>query len=110
MARWDMGSNVLTQLTRNTSSSGEELSGLVKQLVRAAEPLTNRFNGAGKAAFDRFKANADQISADLGRGLGSINRGQAGMNKAFLTGDSTMGEEANRNMSAANFEAARFRG
>jgi hypothetical protein len=110
MARWDMGSNVLTQLTRNTSSSGEELSGLVKQLVRAAEPLTNRFNGAGKAAFDRFKANADQISADLGRGLGSINRGQAGMNKAFLTGDSTMGEEASRNMSAANFEAARFRG
>lgn len=24
MARWDMGSDVLTRLTRNTSSSGEE--------------------------------------------------------------------------------------
>lgn len=72
--------------------------------------MTNRFNGAGKAGYDRFKANADQISNDLGRGLGSINRGQAGTDKAFLAGVSTMSDDANPNLSDANFEAARFRG
>jgi uncharacterized protein YukE len=105
-----MGSGVLTQLSRNTAASGTELRDLIGQLIRAADPLTNRFNGAGKAAFDRFKANADQISADLGQGLGSINRGQVGMNRAYTSGDTTMGEDAQRNMSSANFDAARFRG
>jgi uncharacterized protein YukE len=110
MARWDMGHETLSTLTRQTHGSGEELSSLIRQLIQAAEPLTNRFDGAGKQAFDAFKSNADQISNDLSRGLGSINAGQAGMNKAFQSGDATMAEETRSLMGSANFDAARFRG
>lgn len=110
MTRWDMGHETLTTLTQRTHGSTGELRSLIQQLIRAAEPLVGKFDGSGKAAFDSFKAHADQISADLGRGLGSVNTGQAGMNKAFLTGDTTMADDTRSLMSSANFDAARFRG
>lgn len=110
MARWDMGHDTLSTLTQRTQSSTEELKSLIQQLVRAAEPLMGKFDGAGKAAFDDFKSHADQISTDLGKGLVSVNTGQSGMNKAFTTGDNTMADQARSTMSSANFDAARFRG
>ncbi|QBI52216.1 hypothetical protein [Streptomonospora litoralis] len=109
MSRWDFGDQTLTTLTRNTSGTGDELASLITQLIDAAEPLTNRFNGAGKAAFDSFKARADQITADLNSGLTSINEGQGSMNQAFMTGNTTMADDASQNMGAANFDAAKFR-
>ncbi|MBT2210590.1 MULTISPECIES: hypothetical protein [Actinomadura] len=109
MGRWDHGQETLVTLARNTGTSGEELAGLVKQLIAAAEPLSGKFNGAGKAAFDSFKARSDQITADLKVGLNSVNTGQIGMEKAFSTGDQQMAEEAGRQMASANFDGAKFR-
>ncbi|QXJ24196.1 hypothetical protein AGRA3207_005471 [Actinomadura graeca] len=109
MGRWDHGQETLVTLAKNTGTSGEELAGLVKQLIAAAEPLSGKFNGAGKAAFDSFKARSDQITADLKAGLTRVNVGQIGMEKAFATGDQQMADEAGRMMAAANFDGAKFR-
>ena len=109
MGRWDQGDTTLVTLAKNTGTSGDELAGLLKALVAAAEPLAGRFNGAGKAAFDRFKERTDLIAADLKAGLGSVNVGQVGMEKAFAGGDQTMSEEATRMMGAANFDGAKFK-
>jgi uncharacterized protein YukE len=107
--RWDHGQHTLVTLARGTQGSAQELGTLVKQLIAAAEPLAGKFNGAGKAAFDNFKAHADQITADLNAGLGSVNTGQIGMEKAFSTGDQTMADDAQSRMSSANFDAAKFK-
>jgi uncharacterized protein YukE len=107
--RWDQGQHTLVTLARGTQGSAQELGTLVKQLIAAAEPLAGKFNGAGKAAFDNFKAHADQITADLSAGLGSVNTGQIGMEKAFSTGDQTMADDAQSRMSSANFDAAKFK-
>jgi hypothetical protein len=107
--RWDQGQQTLVTLAQGTQGSRDELGTLIKQLIQAAEPLVGKFNGAGRAAFDNFKAHADQITADLNAGLGSVNTGQIGMEKAFSTGDQTMADDAQTRMSAANFDAAKFR-
>ncbi|WP_150241694.1 hypothetical protein [Nocardiopsis quinghaiensis] len=109
MSRWEIGSNTLNALSQNTGTTGDELSSLIQQLVQAAEPLAGKFDGAGKAAFDSFKARADGIAADLRAGLGSIQEGQTGMNSAFSTGAETMADDANQRMGSANFDAAKFR-
>ncbi|MFD0686800.1 hypothetical protein [Actinomadura fibrosa] len=109
MGRWDQGQETLITLAKNTGNRGEELAALVKALIAAAEPLSGKFNGAGKAAFDNFKAHSDQIIADLKGGLDRVNTGQVGMEKAFSTGDTEMADEAGRMMSAANFDGAKFR-
>ncbi|MFC3996261.1 hypothetical protein ACFOVU_10070 [Nocardiopsis sediminis] len=109
MSRWDYGDQTLTTLAGNTSDSTQDLGTLIQQLIAAAEPLAGKFNGAGKAAFDSFKASSEQITADLNAGLGSINEGQRGMQTAFSSGNQTMAEDARQNMGAANFDAAKFR-
>lgn len=109
MSRWDLGDETLTTLARSTSGSTEELTSLINQLIQAAEPLAGKFNGAGKNAFDSFKARADEITADLNAGLGSINEGQRGMDTAFASGNQTMADDANSNMSSVNFDTAKFR-
>ncbi|WP_159941637.1 MULTISPECIES: hypothetical protein [unclassified Nocardiopsis] len=109
MSRWEIGSNTLNTLSQNTATVGDELTNLIQQLVQAAEPLSGKFDGAGKAAFDSFKMRADGIAADLRAGLGSIQEGQSGMNAAFTTGAQTMADDANQKMGAANFDAAKFR-
>ena len=62
-SRWDFGDQTLTTLAQNTSGSQDELGDLIKQLIDAAEPLSGKFNGSGKAAYDSFKSRADQITA-----------------------------------------------
>ncbi|RFS85494.1 hypothetical protein D0T12_10705 [Actinomadura spongiicola] len=109
MGRWDQGQNTLIHLAKQTGASGEELAGLVRQLIVAAEPLSGKFNGAGKAAFDSFKARSDQICADLKGGLDRVNTGQLGMERAFSGGDQEMADEGSRAMGAANFDGAKFR-
>lgn len=109
MSRWEIGDNTLTTLSQRTGSSGDELSSLIQELITAADPLYGKFSGAGKNAFDSFKERADGITADLRAGLGSIQEGQTGMNTAFITGNQTMADDANQNMGAANFDAAKFR-
>ncbi|MFE9453364.1 hypothetical protein [Streptomyces sp. NPDC006739] len=108
--KFDMGATTLSDLGKSTTGSVDDLGTLIKWLIRAAEPLEGKFNGEGKAAFDAFKAHADQITSDLNGSLGAILGGQSGMDTAFSSGDQEQSENAHRTMSAANFEAARFRG
>ncbi|MFC4913021.1 hypothetical protein [Actinomadura gamaensis] len=109
MGRWNYGQETLITLAKGTEGSTQELATLVRQLIVAAEPLVGKFDGAGKAAFDSFKARSDEIIADLTTGLHSVNRGQVGMETAFVTGDQQMAADAHRSMGAADFDGAKFR-
>ena len=64
--KFDMGASTLSTLSKQTQGSSDDLGALIRQLIAAAEPLEGRFNGAGRAAFDSFKARADEITAELG--------------------------------------------
>lgn len=108
--QFDMGAQTLSNLARRTQGAGDDLGTLIQQLIVAAEPLQGRFNGAGRAAFDAFKANADHITADLNSSLRAILGGQAGMDSAFAQGDAEMSDNATSAQGAANFDAARFSG
>ena len=106
--KFDMGAQTLGNLTKQTQGASEDLGSLIKQLIAAAEPLQGNFNGAGRAAFDGFKANADQITAELNSALGAILGGQSGMDGAFAQGDTEMADNATSARGSANFDAARF--
>ncbi|MGF1432119.1 hypothetical protein [Kitasatospora sp. LaBMicrA B282] len=108
--KFDMGSQTLSTLIKATQGSSGDLGTLIKQLIAAAQPLEGKFNGAGKAAFDSFKSQSDQITADLDSALNAILGGQSGMNDSFVTGDTEMSDTARSTMGAANFDAARFSG
>ncbi|NBE53830.1 hypothetical protein [Streptomyces boluensis] len=108
--KFDMGSTTLSDLGRRTTGSGDDLASLIRQLVAAAAPLEGKFNGAGRAVFDNFKDNADEITAALNESLSGILVGQSGMDTAFTTGMQEQTDNANQHMGAANFEAARFNG
>ncbi|MFJ6742932.1 hypothetical protein ACIQOU_29075 [Streptomyces sp. NPDC091279] len=106
--KFDMGSTTLSVLGKSTAGSNDDLGTLIKWLIQAAEPLEGKFNGAGKTAFDTFKAHADEITNELNASLGAILGGQSGMDHAFGTGDEELGDNAHHHMGAANFDAARF--
>ncbi|WP_413453001.1 hypothetical protein AA0Y32_03655 [Georgenia phoenicis] len=106
--KFAMGSDVLGTLTKKTSSSNEDLGALVRELAAAAEPLQGKFNGAGRAAFDRFKSETDRISVDLNHALSSVLTGIAGMDRTFIEGDQQMADETRATESATAFDAARF--
>ena len=108
MVRFDMGQSTLSQLRQQTSGSHEDLGGLVRKLVAAAEPLEGKFNGVGKSTIDAFKSRADQVSADLNSALFAILFGQSGMDAAFRQGDQEQAESIRHTQAAANFDAARF--
>ncbi|MCE6996892.1 hypothetical protein LZG04_19085 [Saccharothrix sp. S26] len=108
--KFDMGAQTLGNLTRQTRGATEDLGGLVRQLLVAAEPLQGNFNGIGRQKFDAFKANADAITADLNGALAAILGGQSGMDSAFGQGDAEMADNAASAQSSANFDAARFSG
>lgn len=108
--KFQMGADTLSQLTKKTSSSGEDLGQLVRELAQAAEPLENKFNGAGRAAFDRFKVNSEQISVELNQALAAVLQGISGMDMAFVHGDDDMAAETTQAEGSVSFEAARFGG
>lgn len=108
MLKFAMGGEVLTQLTQQTGSAGDDLGALVRQLAVAAEPLEGRFNGAGRAAFDRFKVEVDGISIELNAALSSVLTGIAGQNRAFIEGEQQIADETTAAQSGASFDAARF--
>jgi uncharacterized protein YukE len=106
--RFDVGSQTLSTLTKQTQSASGDLGALIKQLIAAAQPLEGRFNGAGKAAFDAFKARSDEITAELSSSLSGILGGIAGMDTALVQGETEMADNSRTNLGAANFDAARF--
>ncbi|MDQ0812579.1 hypothetical protein QFZ63_004293 [Streptomyces sp. B3I7] len=106
--KFDMGAQTLQTLMRDSRGSGDDLGTLIRQLVQAAQPLEGKFNGGGRVAFDRFKTRADSITTDLNASLSAILGGQSGMESAFGSGDQEQGDNAKQQMSAANFDGARF--
>ncbi|WP_314100643.1 hypothetical protein [uncultured Frigoribacterium sp.] len=108
MMKFAMGSETLTQLSQKTSGAGDDLGALVRQLADAAEPLEGRFNGAGRAAFDRFKNEVDGISVELNAALSSVLTGITGQNRAFLEGEQQIADETSSAQAGAGFESARF--
>ncbi len=85
--KFDMGQSTLASLTKQTSSSSDDLGSLIRQLVDAVTPLEGKFNGAGRQAFDGFKARTDEVTAELNSSLQAIVGGQSGMDTAFGQGD-----------------------
>jgi hypothetical protein len=107
--KFDMGAQTLSTLVKESRGSSDDLGTLIRQLVQAAQPLEGKFNGAGRVAFDQFKARADGITQELNASLSAILGGQSGMDSAFGSGVQEQGDNARRQMSAANFDGARFR-
>jgi hypothetical protein len=107
--KFDMGAQTLSALVKESRGSSDELGTLIRLLVQAAEPLEGKFNGAGRVAFDQFKARADGITRELNGSLSAILGGQSGMDSAFGSGVQEQGDNARRQMGAANFDGARFR-
>jgi uncharacterized protein YukE len=105
---FDMGAQTLSQLTTATSSASDDLGANVRALYDAAAPLENRFNGEGRAAFDRFKADTDDIATELNSALAAVLAGIDGMNTAFLDGEQSMAQDTGSLHSSANFDVARF--
>lgn len=106
--RFDVGSQTLSTLTRQTQGASGDLGALIKQLIAAAQPLEGKFNGAGKAAFDSFKARSDEITAELNSSLSGILGGIGGMDTAFVQGETEMADNSRTSLGAANLDAARF--
>jgi uncharacterized protein YukE len=106
--RFDVGSQTLSTLTRQTQGASGDLGALIKQLIAAAQPLEGRFNGAGKAAFDSFKARSDEITSELNTSLSAILGGISGMDTALIQGETEMADNSRTSLGAANFDAARF--
>lgn len=103
-----MGSATLGTLAKGTQGSHDDLGSLVKELVRAVEPLEGRFNGRGRVAFDSFKGRTDEVAADLNSSLGKILEGQGQMDLAFHTGDEETGQNASTSEGRSSFDKARF--
>jgi hypothetical protein len=108
--KFDMGAETLGQLTKQTSSASDDLGALVKELFRAAEPIQDKFHGAGRAAFDKFKGETDAIATELNGALFSVLAGIDGQNVAFLQGEEQMVTETSTAQAGAGFESARFSG
>ena len=106
---FDMGAQTLSQLTTATSSAGDDLGANVRALYDAAAPLENRFNGEGRAAFDRFKSDTDDIATELNSALAAVLGGIDGMNVAFVDGEQGMAQDTGSMHSSANFDVARWR-
>lgn len=106
--KFDMGADTLGTLRTRTSGNNDDLGSLIQQLVQAAAPLEGNFNGAGKAAFDRFKMRGDEITGELNRALSAILGGIGGMDTSFREGEQDMASNSTSSEGAANFDAARF--
>ena len=105
---FDMGAQTLSQLSTATSSAHDDLGANVRALYDAAAPLEGRFNGEGRAAFDRFKTDTDQIAAELNAALAAVLGGIDGQHVAFVDGEQQMAEETGTAHAGAGFDAARF--
>ena len=108
MARYAMGDTTLSTLTRQTSTSSDDLGTLVRQLAAAADPIQNDFQGAGRMAFDEFKAHTDEIANGLDAALRLVLAGVGGQDSAFAQGVAQQAEETRTLMASANFDSARF--
>ncbi|GAA4264463.1 hypothetical protein GCM10022256_00750 [Frondihabitans peucedani] len=108
--KFAMGADTLGVLGKKTGSANQDLGAQVKSLLAAAEPLQGKFNGQGRAAFDRFKSQSDQVANELNASLAAVLQGIGGMNTSFGQGDQQMADEQSQAAGSVNFDAARFGG
>jgi uncharacterized protein YukE len=87
---FDMGAETLSQLSTDTSSSHDDLTAQVRALFEAAAPLEGAYNGRGRAAFDAFKSDGDDLAAELNRALAAVLGGIDGQHAAFVQGEDEM--------------------
>jgi uncharacterized protein YukE len=105
---FDMGAQTLGQLSTATGSAHDDLGQNVRDLADAGSELEGRFNGTGRAAFDRFKADSEQIAIELNQALAAVLGGIDGQNTAFLEGEAQMEQETTTAHRGAGIESARF--
>ncbi|MBF4577757.1 hypothetical protein [Frondihabitans sp. VKM Ac-2883] len=106
--KFAMGADTLGVLGKKTGGASQDLGSQVKALLAAAEPLQGKFNGQGRAAFDRFKGQSDEVAGELNASLAAVLQGIGGMNTAFGTGDQQMADEQSQAAGSVNFDSARF--
>jgi uncharacterized protein YukE len=106
--KFDMGAQTLATLGQATGSASQDLGTYVRRLADAATPLEGKFNGQGRAAFDSFKANVDEIANSLDAALSAVLAGVQGQDQAFGTGDQQAADATRQTVSATDFDAARF--
>ncbi|GEK81477.1 hypothetical protein [Agrococcus baldri] len=83
---FNMTQNALLDLGKRSETESEDLGTLVRQLVEAAEPLQNTFNGPAKGTFNSFKGKTDMIASQLNGALGAIVGSISGQNMSFVQG------------------------
>jgi uncharacterized protein YukE len=106
--KFDMGADTLTQLTRQTSGSADDLGALIKDLAVAGEPLLPTFHGAAAETFKTFHAASGEIGANLNKALHSVLGGIANQNVAFIEGEQQMTDDTKAAMSAVAYDSGRF--
>jgi uncharacterized protein YukE len=105
---FDMGAQTLAQLTTATSSASDDLGANVHKVYDAAAPLEGNFNGEGRAAFDRFKADVDDIATELNAALASVLAGIDGMNTAYVGTEQNQAQDNSTLHGNSHFELARW--
>lgn len=106
--KFAMGQQTLSTLGRQTTSAHDDLGALVRQLAAAAEPVYGSFNGAGRAAFDRFHDHTDEIATELDRALAAVLAGVRAQHDAFAQSDAQMADSVRTAQSgAATFSTSR---
>jgi len=106
--KFDMGASVLASLSQATSSASADLGSYVRRLADAAQPLEGKFNGAGRAAFDSFKARTDEIAVELNAALSAVLAGVQGQDRAFGQGDGQVADMSRQAAASVDFDAAKF--
>jgi uncharacterized protein YukE len=88
--KFDMEAVALSRHASSIDVAYGELTQLVRNFALSAQPLLGTFNGQGKAAFNRFKTDTDQIAEDLKISLASVHEGTQGQDRAYQSGDQAM--------------------
>ncbi|GAA1459588.1 hypothetical protein NE857_02265 [Nocardiopsis exhalans] len=107
--RIDVNFDSANDLIMTTEQAFQELGTQVEKLMTAAEPMKKSFSGSSEQEFTKLQERATAVADELNRGLFRMNEGQGEFAKVILAGDTEMADEARSQMSAANFDAAKFR-
>ena len=107
--RIDVSTDSANDLITSTEQAFQQLGAQVTKLMNAAEPMGDSFSGTAEREFRELNRRANEVADALNQGLGRINEGQSDFTKVILAGDEQMADEARSQMSAANFDAAKFR-
>jgi len=106
--KFAMGADTLSTLTKQTSTSHQDLGTLVRALAQAADPVQDDFQGRAKQVFLEFKRNTDSIADGLNMALASVLEGVGGMDRAFVEGETQQADETRTLMGSVSFDSARF--